>query len=260
MFTLNGGAVVWHSIKQGCIADSTMETEYVALCEATKEAVWLRKFLHDLEVVPNMNLPITLYCDNSGTVANSKEPCSHKREKHIEGKYHLIQEIVQRGDVIVTKIVSEHNITDPFMKTLTAKVFEGYLESFGLRDMYIRYKLSSKTPTLRTPSKKVASNSSVASDAYTGPITRSRSKGITQEQDQGSNVAQSILKQLMESPKAGIVLKENHLYDNSDSASSKSKKEAHLDVMSAMMADITVEAAMVEMERKFNFLMKVVEE
>ena len=103
-----------------------------------KEAVWLKKFLHDLEVVPNMNLPITLYCDNIGAVANSKEPRSHKRGKHIERKYHLIREIVQRGDVIVTKIASEHNIADPFTKTLTAKVFEGHLESLGLRDMNIR--------------------------------------------------------------------------------------------------------------------------
>ncbi|KAA0058181.1 gag/pol protein [Cucumis melo var. makuwa] len=39
VFTLNGGAVVWRSIKQGCIADSTMEAEYVAACEAAKEAV-----------------------------------------------------------------------------------------------------------------------------------------------------------------------------------------------------------------------------
>ena len=138
VFTLNGGAIVWRSIKKGCIIDSTMEAEYVAACEAAKEAVWLRKFRHDLEVIANMNLPITLYCDNSGAVANSKEPRSHKRGKHIERKYHLIREIVQRGDVIVTKIASEHNIADPFTKTLTAKVFEGHLESLGLRDMYIR--------------------------------------------------------------------------------------------------------------------------
>ncbi|TYJ99757.1 gag/pol protein [Cucumis melo var. makuwa] len=78
-----------------------MEAEYVATCEAAKKAVWLRKFVHDLKVVPNMNLPITLYCDNSGAVANFKEPRSHKRGKHIEKKYHLIREIVQRGDVIV---------------------------------------------------------------------------------------------------------------------------------------------------------------
>ena len=64
--TLNEKIVVWRSIKQGCIADSTMEAEYVAACVTTKEAVWLRKFLHDLEVVPNMNMSITLYCDNRG--------------------------------------------------------------------------------------------------------------------------------------------------------------------------------------------------
>ena len=54
----------------------------------------------------------------------------------------------------------------------------------------------------------------------------------------------------MESYKAGIVIKENPLYDNSDSTSSKSKKEAHPDVISVMMADITVEAAMAEMEEE----------
>ena len=39
VFTLNGGAVVWRSVKKGCIADSTIETDYVVACEAVKEAV-----------------------------------------------------------------------------------------------------------------------------------------------------------------------------------------------------------------------------
>ncbi|KAA0051332.1 gag/pol protein [Cucumis melo var. makuwa] len=72
VFTLNEGAVVWRSVKQTCIADSTMEVEYIAACESTKEAVWLRKFLTDLKVIPNIHLPITLYCDNSSAVANSR--------------------------------------------------------------------------------------------------------------------------------------------------------------------------------------------
>ena len=67
--------------------------------EAAKEAVWLRNFLLDLGVVSSMQLPITLYCDNRGVVANSKEPRTHKKGKHIERKYHLIRDIVQRGDV-----------------------------------------------------------------------------------------------------------------------------------------------------------------
>ena len=68
VFTLGGGAIVWRSVKQSCVVDSTMEAEYVAACEATKEAVWLCKFLSDLEVVPDLDKLITLYCDNSGAI------------------------------------------------------------------------------------------------------------------------------------------------------------------------------------------------
>ena len=61
-----------------------------------------------------MQSAITLYCDNSGAVANAKEPRSHKRGKHIEGKYHLIREIVSRGDTVVSQIASEVDLADPF--------------------------------------------------------------------------------------------------------------------------------------------------
>ncbi len=134
VFILNSGSVVWRSIKQSCIADSTMEAEYVAACEAAKEAVWLRKFLKALEVVPEAEKPMTLYYNNSGAVANAKEPRSHKRSKHIERKYHLIREIVERGDVEVTKISTVNNLADPFTKALNGKVFEGHLEGLGIRD------------------------------------------------------------------------------------------------------------------------------
>ena len=39
-------------LKQSNITDSTMEVEYIAASEAAKEAVWLKNFLLDLEVVP----------------------------------------------------------------------------------------------------------------------------------------------------------------------------------------------------------------
>ena len=81
-----------------------METEHITASEAAKEAVWLKNFLMDLGVVLSTQSAITLYCDNSGVVANSKEPRSHKRGKHIERKYHLIQEIVGKGDVKVSQI------------------------------------------------------------------------------------------------------------------------------------------------------------
>ena len=47
-----------------------MEAKYVANIKATKEAVWLRKFLIDQRVVPAGQSTVTLYCDNSRVVAN----------------------------------------------------------------------------------------------------------------------------------------------------------------------------------------------
>ena len=82
-----------------------------------------------------MDKPLTLYYDNNGAVANSKEPRSHKRSEHIERKYHVIRDIVQRGDAIVLKISSAGNLTDIFTKTLPPKSFEGHLEGLRLKDM-----------------------------------------------------------------------------------------------------------------------------
>ena len=69
VFTLGGGVISQGSVKQSCIVDSTMKAEYVAACEAAKEAVWLKKFLSNLGVVRIEQVPITLLCYNSGAVA-----------------------------------------------------------------------------------------------------------------------------------------------------------------------------------------------
>ena len=105
----------------------------MAASKAAKEAVWLRNFLLDLRVVPSMQLPITLYCDNSRAVANSKEHRTHKKGKHIKRKYHLIRDIMQRGDVVVTKIATADNLADPITKSLPTKTFDRHVEGMGVR-------------------------------------------------------------------------------------------------------------------------------
>ena len=78
-------------------------------------------------------VPITLFCENSGAVAQSKDPRNHKKGKHIERKYHIIWDIVARGDVVVAKIDSANNLVDPFTKTLPHRTFESHLEGMGVR-------------------------------------------------------------------------------------------------------------------------------
>nr|GEX37948.1 metallopeptidase, catalytic domain-containing protein [Tanacetum cinerariifolium] len=48
VFVLNGGAVDWKSAKQSIFATSSAEAEYITAFDASKEAVWVRKFIYGL--------------------------------------------------------------------------------------------------------------------------------------------------------------------------------------------------------------------
>ncbi|KAJ9552557.1 hypothetical protein OSB04_016602 [Centaurea solstitialis] len=133
VFTLNGGAISWKSSKQDTIADSTTEAEYIAASDAAKEAVWLRNFLSDLRVVASISRPIDIFCDNSGAVAQAKEPREHHKSRHVLRKYHLIREIIGRGDVRICKIPTEDNVADPLTKPLARVKHEAHASSIGMQ-------------------------------------------------------------------------------------------------------------------------------
>nr|GEX49632.1 retrovirus-related Pol polyprotein from transposon TNT 1-94 [Tanacetum cinerariifolium] len=62
VFVLNGGAVDWKNTKQSIIVTSSKEAEYIAASDASKEAVWVRKFISGLRVVPTIIELIKMYC------------------------------------------------------------------------------------------------------------------------------------------------------------------------------------------------------
>ena len=105
----------------------------MAASKASKEVIWFRNILLDLDVVPNLPRQIMIYCDNTSVVANTKEPRAYKAAKHIERKYHLIQQFVKRGHIIVVDIASKDNRADPFTKSLPAKAFQEHVEAIRVR-------------------------------------------------------------------------------------------------------------------------------
>jgi hypothetical protein len=65
-FSLGSAMISWFSRKQGSIAQSTAEAEYIAASAASREAAWLRKLLSDLfsaELEPTV-----IHCDNQSCV------------------------------------------------------------------------------------------------------------------------------------------------------------------------------------------------
>ena len=133
VFCLNGGAVSWRSSKQDTVADSTTEAEYIAASDAAKEAVWIKKFITGLGIVPSISDPVDLYCDNNGAIAQAKEPRSHQRSKHILRRYHLIREIIERGDVKIYRVPTYDNVADPLTKPLPHVKHESHTRSMGMR-------------------------------------------------------------------------------------------------------------------------------
>ncbi|WP_248791116.1 Ty1/Copia family ribonuclease HI, partial [Escherichia coli] len=71
VFCIGGGVMSWKSSKQKTIVDSTIESEYIAASDAANEAVWIKKFITKLGVVPSITDPIELYCDNNGAIARA---------------------------------------------------------------------------------------------------------------------------------------------------------------------------------------------
>ncbi|GKE57737.1 retrotransposon protein, putative, ty1-copia subclass [Tanacetum coccineum] len=66
-------AVDWKSSKQSTTAMSAIEAEYIAASEAVMEAVWIRKFILGLGIVPTINEPIKMFCDNSAALHFANE-------------------------------------------------------------------------------------------------------------------------------------------------------------------------------------------
>jgi hypothetical protein len=48
VFIMGGGTISWSSKRQPIIALSTMEAEYMASTQATKEAIWMTKLMKEL--------------------------------------------------------------------------------------------------------------------------------------------------------------------------------------------------------------------
>ncbi|GKE25382.1 hypothetical protein Tco_1436894 [Tanacetum coccineum] len=104
VFLLNRGTVTWKSLKQDTVVDSTCESEYIAACEASKKAIYMKNFIGDLGVIPIVQDPIEIFCHNKNAVALTKEPKDHGKSKHIERKYHFVRSKVEEGHVIVKDI------------------------------------------------------------------------------------------------------------------------------------------------------------
>ena len=114
------------------MALTTEEEEYIALSMSFHEAVWLHKILADL---PEHVLDSTIiYYGNQSCVKISDNPVFHDKLNHIEIKYHYIQDMVQRKEVLVLYLPTDEQVDDVLTKPLTRMKFEYFCDRPGMAD------------------------------------------------------------------------------------------------------------------------------
>lgn len=154
LIQLAHGPISWSSKLQSTVSDSTTEAEYKALSEATKEAVYVRRLLIELNINSDLKVPIGfsnssirdnlakaslptafdvhLHCDNQGSIKLANNPVFHARTKHIEGKHHFVRERVLEGEVTLSYINTAENPADLLTKPLSRQKFEKHRMVIGI--------------------------------------------------------------------------------------------------------------------------------
>lgn len=128
VFLFNGGVISWCSRKQSCVALSSTESEFIALCEAVQEAIWLKSLLTDMDYTINK---INIKEDNQSCLKIIQNDKFSNRSKHIDTKYNFIKDFVKNGTITCQYCSTEEMLADILTKPLGQHKFE-YLRSMML--------------------------------------------------------------------------------------------------------------------------------
>ena len=108
-------ALSWGSRQQKSIALSTCEAEIIALSEAAKDVVYLRKFKRGLgDPEPG---PSTLATDSQSARDVSYNPQHHDRMKHVERRHFFVRDMVEKFEIEVPFVRTDDNLADFFTKS-----------------------------------------------------------------------------------------------------------------------------------------------
>ncbi|KAL0449315.1 UNVERIFIED_CONTAM: Copia protein [Sesamum latifolium] len=123
------------SKKQTCITNSTMESEFVALAAAGKEAEWLRNLIHEIPLWPKPISPISIHCDSAATLAKAYSQMYNGKSRHLGVRHSMIRELIMNGVISVEFVRSQHNLADHLTKGLARDLVHKSVIGMGLKSI-----------------------------------------------------------------------------------------------------------------------------
>ena len=164
-----GALVSWRSVRQHLVALSTSEAEFMAMCDGTKELIFITQLIEELEIpalaqegptyaentaragdelndgattakdmaalsCTDSYTPVmaTLHGDNEGALKMAHEGSDNSRTKHMHRRYHFLKELVNTGWLKVRHVPTNNNIADQLTKGLSKSKTMVAAKRFGL--------------------------------------------------------------------------------------------------------------------------------
>lgn len=104
----------------------------MAAFESAQECIWLHALLKGISF-DTTNKLTPILCNNNAAINLSKDSTLHMLIKHIDIKYHFLQECVQAGKISIHYVNTKYNITDLFIKALATPLFTQLQALLGLQ-------------------------------------------------------------------------------------------------------------------------------
>jgi hypothetical protein len=112
--------VSWSSKKQNSVTLSTTEAEYVIAGSCCAQLLWMWQTLNDYGYTINQ---VPLLYDNESAIKIAYNICEHSRTKYIDIQHHFLRDHAIKGDIVISLVRTNEQLTDIFTKPLDEKRF-----------------------------------------------------------------------------------------------------------------------------------------
>ncbi|GBN89853.1 Retrovirus-related Pol polyprotein from transposon RE2 [Araneus ventricosus] len=113
--------VSWRTAKQKSVTLSSMEAEFLSICETAKELMWLKNVLGECQSTNVLlgDISCKLLSDNMAAIQFSKSSIENNRTKHIDVKFHFVRNLLNLKVFKLLYVNTKMNIADIFTKAQT---------------------------------------------------------------------------------------------------------------------------------------------
>ena len=125
---VNGTPIMYGSLKQTVVVDSSCSAEYVACSITVKKVMELENRLLFLEI--SCAKPYTVYTDSQAAKAIAENQNSLGNVRHLKIRTHLTRCHISLGDIALAFCITEQMVADLLTKIVTAGQEAGLLDRF----------------------------------------------------------------------------------------------------------------------------------